>query len=46
VLQHAGDIHTVGDIATLDKVAEVAGIETTGANGDMARVRACSFLSE
>jgi len=36
VLQHAGDIHTVGDISTLAKVAEAAGIETTGANGDMA----------
>jgi len=38
VLQHASDIHTVGDISTLAKVAEAAGIETTGANGDMATV--------
>jgi len=29
VLQHAGDIHTVGHISTLAKVAEAAGIETT-----------------
>jgi len=38
VLQHANDIHTVGDISTLAKVAKAAGIETTGANGDMATV--------
>jgi len=38
VLQHASDIHTVGDISTLAKVAEAAGIETTGANGDTAAV--------